>query len=358
MRWPWQKREVRASQPFTDAIVQAIAASAAGTTAGDPGAIAALEAAAGLYAAAFAGARVDGPERATRALTPAVRALMARNLIRRGESLHLIDVAGGAIALRPVGSWDIRGGWNPDSWFARCDLFGPSGNVTRFVPHSMVCHARYAVDPARPWLGLGPLAWARHTGALAANLELRLSEEAGGPSGYVLPMPEPDTPEGDADDPTTDPLTAIAAALGALGGKTKIVPSTAAGWSGDMADRPRNDWKPERIGMDVPTTSATLRGDAAIAVLGACQVPMALFGDADGTSQRESWRRFAMGPLAGLAAIIEAELSAKLDADIRFDFAHMWAHDLAGRASSFKAMVAGGMPVAEAAGLAGLMAGD
>ena len=55
MRWPWQKREARASQPFTDAIVQAIATSAAARLPAIRGAIAALEAAAGLYAAAFAG---------------------------------------------------------------------------------------------------------------------------------------------------------------------------------------------------------------------------------------------------------------------------------------------------------------
>ena len=92
----------------------------------------------------------------------------------------------------------------------------------------------------------------------------------------------------------------------------------------------------------------TLRTDAALAVFAACQVPAALFRDADGASQRESWRRWAMGPLAGLATTVEAELAAKLDQPVRFDFSGLWAHDLAGRASSFKAMVAGGMKPAKA----------
>ena len=65
-----------------------------------------------------------------------------------------------------------------------------------------------------------------------------------------------------------------------------------------------------------------------------------------------------MGPLAGLAATVEAELAAKLDQPVRFDFSGLWAHDLAGRASSFKAMVTAGMEVERAAGLAGLMGGE
>ena len=36
------------------------------------------------------------------------------------------------------------------------------------------------------------------------------------------------------------------------------------------------------------------------------------------------WRRFAMGPLAGMAAIVEAELSVKLEREIRFDFSGLW----------------------------------
>ena len=352
--WPFsrQKEEVRESQPFTDALVAAIGASAAGSTVADPGAIGALEAASGLYAAAFASARLtpDVP-----VLTPAVRALMARNLIRRGEDIHLIDIESGIVRLFPVGSWDVRGGWQESSWFVRADLFGPSGNITRFVPHSMVCHTRYSVDSSRPWFGLSPMAWARHTGALAGNLELRLGEETGGPTGFVIPVPEPETPEGGDDDPTVDPLVAIATAIKALKGSTHLVPSTASGWSGDVADRPMQDWKPSRIGADPPVALSSLRTEAGRAVLNACQIPWALMDDSDGTSQRESWRRWAMGPLAGLARVVEAELSLKLETLVRFDFSGMWAHDAAGRASAFKSLATGGMELAEAARLSGVL---
>ena len=203
MRWPWQREpepERREALPFTDAVVAALTAQAAGTATGDPSAIAALEAAAGLYAAAFAGARVTPENSATAGLSPGCRALIARDLIRRGESVHQIEIERGAIRLRSVGSWDVRGGPDERSWWYRCDVFGPSGNETRFVPAGAVLHARYAVDAARPWYGVGPLGWARATGTLAANLEARLGEETGGPVGHLLPVPQ-DGGDGEAGDP-------------------------------------------------------------------------------------------------------------------------------------------------------------
>ena len=354
MRWPWQRApERREALPFTDAVVAALTAQPGGTAAGDPSAIAALEAAAGLYAAAFAGATVTPANPMTAGLTPAVRALMARDLIRRGENVHQLRIEGGMVRLQPIGSWDVRGGPDERTWWYRIDEFGPSGNLTHFVPSGAVVHARYAVDASRPWFGLAPLQWARSTGTLAANLETRLGEEAGGPVGHLLPVPADGGDGGD-----DDPQAMLKADLAAGRGRTMLVETTSAGYGEGRQAAPQDDWKPRRFGASPPDTLPTLRTDAALAVLAACQVPAALFTDADGTSQREAWRRWAMGPLAGLAAIVEAELAAKLDQPVRFDFSGLWAADMAGRASSFKAMATGGMDAAKAAGLAGLMADD
>ena len=79
------EREVREDQPFTDAIVGAILAEAAGAATTNPHAIGALEAAANLYARCFAAARVTGPD----VITPACMALVGRNLVRRGDDIHL-----------------------------------------------------------------------------------------------------------------------------------------------------------------------------------------------------------------------------------------------------------------------------
>ena len=52
--------------------------------------------------------------------------------------------------------------------------------------------------------------------------------------------------------------------------------------------------------------------------------------------------------------MLEAELSAKLETEVCLNF-DLYNVDLAGRAQSFQKLVAGGMDLAKAAGLAGLM---
>ena len=348
MRWPWTKPERREAQPFTDAIVNAIQSTATGTQDGNPAAIAALEFAASCYASAFAAARIN-PE--IPALTAACRALVARNLIRRGEDMHLIHVARDTLRLRPVGSWDVRGGDDPATWFVRADLFGPSGNRTVFKPHSAFVHCRFAVDPSRPWHGIPPLGWARSTGALAGYLETRLAGEAGGPSGYVLPIPA-DGGDGTEDDPLAD----FKQDMRRAGGKTMLAETVNAGWDQGKGGAPQRDYVPSRFGANPPEVLKDLRADVSQSVLGACGVPVSLATDADGTSQREAWRRFVMGAVEPLAAIVATEVAEKLETPVTFDFGPLWAHDVAGRASAFKTLVAGGMDVAEAAQVSGVLA--
>ena len=296
-QWPWS-RETRASQPFTDAIVSAIAAQAGGTSAGDPSALASLEACAGLWSRAFGAARLE-PE--IPGVTPAVLALIGRDLIRRGESVHYLDLEDGAPALRPAGSWDVRGPWREADWFYRVDLFGPSGNITKFVPSDSVVHARFAVDPSRPWLGLGPLQWARTGASLAANAELRLSEEASGAVSRLIPVPQDGGDGGDG-----DPLAGLKSDIAAGKGAALLVETVASGWGEGKAAAPQSDWKQQRIGPDPSDSFRTLYGQGCEMVVAACGVPAALIsGKADGTLARESWRQFlpwrrpARGPYRG-----------------------------------------------------------
>ena len=353
--WPFRKREPekRESVPFTDAVVAALTAQAAGTATGDPSAIAALEAAVALYSRAFAAATVT-PAEARSLLTAPYMALLARNLIRRGEDVHQVMVERGMVRLQPIGSWDVRGGPREAEWWYRCDRFGPSGNLTELVPAAAVLHVRYAVDSARPWYGISPLGWARSTGTLAANLETRLGEEAGGPVGHVIPYPTgPDDPTDD-----DDPLTMLRADLAAAKGRTILAETTAAGGGEGRVAAPQSDWKPQRFGAHPPASLPSLRTEAGMSVLSACGVPVSLVTDADGTSQREAWRRFVMGAVEPLLSIVALEVEAKLETRVTFDLSRLWAHDLAGRASSFKAMVTAGMDVAKAAALSGLMSDE
>ena len=117
----------------------------------------------------------------------------------------------------------------------------------------------------------------RSTGTLAANLEQRLGEEAGGAVGHLLPIPQ-DGGDGSTDDPNAQLKLDLAAGRG----RTLLVETTSAGHGEGRMSAPQQDWVSSRFGADPPLSLGSLRGDA-----------------------------------------------AKL-APVRFDFSGLWAHDLAG----------------------------
>ena len=361
MRWPWQpKPEKRQAAPYTDAVAAAILADAGGADAdGDPAALGALETASGLWGRGLAMGAVTPSTAAAMAVTPGVLQLTGRELCRRGEAVFAIGVdRAGTVRLLPAGSWDVRGGPDPETWWYRLDLFGASDHATRVLPAANVVHVRYAVDPARPWLGISPLGAARDTGKLAANLERRLGQEAGSPVGGLLAVPVDPGGEDDAED--AGGLGALNADLRGAKGKTVLVETTAAGWGEGKGAAPLSDWKPSRFGANPPAPLATLRSDAALSVLAACGIPPSLVAlPADGTGQREAWRRFLHGTIAPLAELVRMELADKLDIPgLAIGFDRLFASDLSGRARAFQSMVNGGMDPAKAAGLAGLMEQD
>ena len=134
--------------------------------------------------------------------------------------------------------------------------------------------------------------------------------------------------------------------------------NTLKGWGHDTsAPAGRADWRAARLGSNPPAAAVELRRDAGLAALAACGVPPTLYAaGSDGSGQREAWRRFLHGTVAPLGAIVAAELGAKLDAPVGLSFDRLFASDLAGRARAFSSMVAGGMDVAKAAALSGLVA--
>ena len=67
-------------------------------------------------------------------------------------------------------------------------------------------------------------------------------------------------------------------------------------------------------------------------------------------------RRWHLGTVLPLARLVEYELSAKFETDVRLKFDN-YPLDLAGRAQAFQKLVAGGVAVQEALIVSGLMAG-
>ena len=337
---------------YTDALVDAIVARASGSAAADASATSALETAAGQWARAMAAARVSPATPATAALTADVLHIAGRQAIRNGSALFVIDVVAGVVRLLPVWTWDVHGGPDPDDWWYRCNIAGPSGSTVRTVPAAGVVWLPFARDVAQPWIGLGPLQYARATGQLAGSLEERLGQEAGAPVGSVIPVP---VDGGDGTD--TDPLAGLKGDLRNSKGGVSLVETTAAGFGEGRGAAPLSDWKPRRYGADPPEPLRGLRMDAYEAVCMACGLPPGLSAKSDGTLAREGWRQFVMGHVEPLARVWAAELSRKLDAPgLALDFRSLWAHDLAGRANAFAKLVSGGMPLADAAAASGVLA--
>ena len=354
MRWPWSRPEKRESGgDFADAVVRLIEAQAAGT-ATDASSTAAVEAAAGALSRAFASADVQGEPWVREAVTPGFLAQCGRDLVRSGDSMYVIQVdRDGIVKLIPASSWHWEGSHDPDSWTVRVTAYGPSTSTTWHLPAEGVVFVRWGGTPSQPYVGTGPLSWAHTTARLQSETERSLADEAGGPLAQLLAIPQDGG--GDSED---DPLKLLKADIASARGRALLLETVAAAWGEGRAAAPQSDWKASRLGPQPPESMATLRKDTFAAVLAACGCSPAMFDDSDGTSKREAQRIFLHGTVRPLGHLLAAELSAKLETAVELNFDQLYMHDLAGRASSFKAMVTAGMDVGKAAALSGLMADE
>ena len=356
MRLPWRQPEVRASGgDFTDAVVRLIEAQAAGAAA-DASSTAAVEAAAGALSRAFAGAEVTGPSWATSAVNPAFLAQVGRDLVRSGNSMHVIRTGGDRVLLLPAASWHFEGDHDPDSWTVRVTAYGPSTSTTWNLPATGVVFIRWGGTPGQPYVGVGPTGWAHTTARLGSEVERSLADEAAGPLAQLLAVPQDGgNPDGSDD---KDPLAGLRSDLSRARGRALLVETTAAGWGEGRASAPQRDWAAARLGPTPPAVMAEIGRDAFARTLSACGTPPSLFtDDADGTAQREALRRWHMNTVLPLACMVEHELRAKLEADVRLRF-DPYPLDVQGRAAGFAKMVSGGVSVEQALVASGLLTGD
>lgn len=354
MRLPWRRKPERreTATTYTDLVSRLIQAQADGQTV-QATTTAAVEAAAGALSRAFAAARVEAPGWTREAVTPRFLAQVGRDLVRVGESLHVIRMdAMGRIRLIPCSTWYWEGGSDPADWIATCTAYGPSGSSTWRLPAASVVFLAWGSPVARPYHGIGPAGWAATTAKMAAEADKSLADEAAGPLAHLLAIPADGGDGGD-----DDPLTGLKADIAAARGKALLVETTAAGWDQGRSGAPQRDWKAARLGPSMPDALVELRRDAFEAVLAACGTPPDLFRPADGTAQREALRRWHMGTVSPLAALLAHELAEKLAAPVRLVF-DAYPLDLAGRAQAFQKLVAGGVSVTEALATSGLLAGE
>ena len=107
-----------------------------------------------------------------------------------------------------------------------------------------------------------------------------------------------------------------------------------------------------------PASLVELVSVASQEVYAACGFNTALWGGSQAASVREAWRLALFGVLSPLGRLVESELQEKLEDTVTLSWQELRASDLGGRARAFQSMVGGGMAVAEAVSVAGLMVED
>ena len=350
--WPFnRKAEVReAAGGYTEIISRLIESQATGTTQ-QASATAAMEAAAGLLSRAFASAAVDAPADVVAALSPRTLAQIGRDLVRVGESLHVIRMSGAGLRLFPASTWYWQGEADPADWTCTATVYGPSGSSTWRLPQSSVVFATWGSPTARPYHGLGPAAWAAETARLAGNSERSLADEASGPVASLLSIPEGHDGGSDGDD---DALSGLRADIGKARGRALLLETTAGGFGEGRSNAPQRDWKPAPLHPEPTEAMVKLAESAFARVLASCGCSPALFDNSDGTSKREALRQWHLGTVRPLARILERELSEKFGVPVRLGF-DLYNVDLAGRAMAFQKLVAGGVAVNAALATSGLL---
>ena len=335
--WPFSRRtETREAEGgYTGIISALIGAQAAGTTQ-QASATAATEAVAGALSRAFADARVDGPPDVVEALSPRTLAQIGRDLVRVGESLHVIRMSGGRTRLFPASTWYWEGDADPADWTCTATVYGPSGSSTWRLPQSSVVFVTWGSPTARPYHGLSPGTWAADTSRLTANAERSLANEAGGPLAQLLPIPQDG---GDGADEGTDPLSGLKADIKDAKGSALLVETTSGGFGEGKTAAPQSDWVQRRLGPMPPDAMVKLAESAFARSLAAAGCSPSLFNDADGTSKREALRQWHLGVVRPLARMLSAELTEKFGTAIRLEFDN-YPIDMVSRATVFSKLAA------------------
>ena len=307
-----------------------------------------MEAAAGALSRAFASAEVQGEGWARDAVTPAVLAQVGRDLVRSGDSMHVIRVTGDRVQLLPASSWHFEGNHDPASWTVRVTAYGPSTSTTWNIPASGVVFVRWGGTPGQPYVGTGPLSWAHTTARLQSEVERSMADESAGPIANLLPIPQ-DGGDGEEGDPLAGLKTDIRTARG----KALLIETVAAAWGEGKSAAPASDWKASRLGPNFPASMATVQEKSFMAVLAACGVPPSLFTDSAGIAQREAVRRWHMNVVIPLAKLLEHELTMKLETPVSLKF-DTYALDMVSRSQVVDKLVRAGVPTATALSAVGL----
>ena len=345
MKFPkfWEHRSAVPSGSYTTDVLNYLSANASGQAL--RGVPAAVEVCAGAWARGMATAEISVRNSRTAVLTPSTLAYIGRYLLKYGEVIFEISVRRGQLTVTPAQFWRVDGGADRDTWTYELTMQGPNRYEVRTVPAGRVLHLTYATNHSAPWRGVGPLNEAGISQELLLAMEVALAQEANGPRGQVIPVPDTNQ----AGHLTTD--------LRNLRGGLSLVPSVAseAAWGGGIESKPADDWVSKRYGMMPPLAMVELRRNVELSILAAAGVSPAMLSQSDGTAMREGFRQFQMLTLQPVGKILAQQIADQLDVPgLAFSYNDLGGADLASRGRVFGQLVAGGVNIADAAEVAGL----
>ena len=180
---------------------------------------------------------------------------MARDLLRRGNSVWALDVVDGQLELHRACAWAIEGNSpNPARWQYRLDIATPSAIITRALPAESVIHVLTDALPESPWAGRAAWQSAPLTARASAELEKSIGDESRIYAGRVWIAP---------DGATQGQITAMVKTVQLLkGGGQVISESTAQGFGqGSIAAPPTSkDWRAEHTGPGHDVGNVQMRG--------------------------------------------------------------------------------------------------
>ena len=116
---------------------------------------------------------------------------MARDVLRRGNSVWAIDVVDGELELYRACAWAIEGNSpNPARWVYRLDIATPSAMITRLMPADSVIHILTDASAESPWAGRAAWQSATLTARASAELEKSIGDESHIYAGRVWIAPD------------------------------------------------------------------------------------------------------------------------------------------------------------------------
>ena len=260
-------------------------------------------------------------------MTPGFLAQVGRDLIRNGDSMHVIRIdRAGMVQLIPASSWHWEGNHDPDSWTVRVTAYGPSTSTTWNLPASGVVFVRWGGTPGQPYVGTGPLTWAHTTARLQSETERSLADEAQGPARSIARRFRKTgaTMTATIRSPSFQGVTSAPH----VGKALLVVNDLRLVGAKEGPPTPQRDcsrrhaWGRIRLRQcrDIAQQAFEKR-----VVERAARSHFQLFTDADGTSQRERIvvavpDRTHLGTVLPLARLLEHELTAKLETPVELKF--------------------------------------